>query len=277
MDLEGLVTIITGGASGLGEATARRFAQGGARVVIADLHDEAGQAIATEIGGAFVRTDVTDEAQVKQLVDRAVELHGRLDCMINNAGVLGATGGVGAISGADWSRTLAILLDSVFFGMKHASNAIKAGGRGGSILSTTSVGGIAALAPHAYTTAKHGVVGLTRSVASELAGHRIRVNAVAPGQVATALTVAAYGGAEAMRDFARARSPMGLVVEPEDIAGAFAYLAGPAGRTITGQVLTVDAGLVDCRLPEAYYLNDRLGSAAAESSAPQSAFGDERD
>lgn len=260
MRLDGLVTIITGGASGLGEATARRFAAEGAKVLLADLSVDKGEAIAAELGGHFRRTDVTDEAQVESLVAEAMALHGRLDCMVNNAGALGAMGGIGEIDGAAWSKTLAILLDSVFYGMKHASNAIKAGGRGGSILSTTSVGGVAALAPHAYTTAKHGVVGLTKSVAAELSRHRIRVNAVAPGQVLTGLTAGAYGDAEALRAFARERNPTGEMIEADEIAGAFAYLASADAANVTGQVLTVDAGLVECRLPEAYYRREALGS-----------------
>ena len=260
MSLAGLVTIVTGGASGLGEATARRFAAEGALVVVADLSADKGAAVARDIGGHFLTTDVTDESQIEALVGKAMALHGRLDCMINNAGALGVMGGIEEIDGIGWSRTLAVLLDSVFYGMKHGARAIKAGGRGGSILSTTSVGGIAALAPHAYTTAKHGVVGLTRSVAAELAQHRIRVNAVAPGQVVTGLTSGAYGDGEALRAFARARNPMGTVVEADEIAGAFAYLAGPDGKNITGQVLAVDAGLTDCRLPEAYYRREALGA-----------------
>ena len=253
MRLNGQVTIVTGAASGLGAATARRFAAEGARLVLADLSVDAGSALATELGATFVRTDVTDEAEVAALVDAAMERHGRLDCMINNAGKLGAVGGIEEIAAADWTATLAVLLDSVFYGMKHAARAMAGGG---SILSTTSVGGVAALAPHAYTTAKHAVVGLTRSVASELAARQIRVNCVAPGQVPTGLTIDAYSTADALRSFAAARNPLGTVVEPEEIAGAFAYLASTDGRNITGQVLVVDSGLVDCRLCADYYRRD---------------------
>lgn len=253
MALEGQVTVITGAASGLGAATARRFAAHGAKVVLGDVSEEAGTALADDLGALFVRTDVTDEAQVAALVDAAMNRFGRLDCMINNAGRLGVVGGIAEIEAADWSATLAVLLDSVFFGMKHASRVMA---DGGAILSTTSVGGVAALAPHAYTTAKHAVVGLTRSVASELAGRRIRVNCVAPGQVPTGLTIGAYGDADALRQFAAARNPLGTVIEPDEIAGAFAYLAGPDGRNITGQVLVVDSGLIECRLGADYYGRD---------------------
>ena len=262
-----MVAIVTGGASGLGAATARRFATDGALLVLADIDEVGGRALADKLGALFVRTDVADEAQVAALVDTAVARHGRLDCIINNAGVLGATGGIDDIAAADWRSTMAILLDSVFYGMKHGSRAIKAGGRGGSILSTASVGGLAALAPHAYTTAKHAIIGLTKSVASELAGHRIRVNAVAPGQVVSGLTASAYGDEAQLRAFAMARNPMGTMVEASEIAGAFAYLAGPDGVNITGQVLTVDAGLVECRLPEAYYHRDGLGIVKPEVAA----------
>jgi NAD(P)-dependent dehydrogenase (short-subunit alcohol dehydrogenase family) len=262
-----MIAIVTGAASGLGAATARRFAADGASLVLADIDEAGGRTLADALGAQFVHTDVTDEAQVASLVDAAVARHGRLDCIVNNAGALGAMGGIEDLSAAEWRHTMAILLDSVFYGMKHGGRAIKAGGRGGCILSTTSVGGIAALAPHAYTTAKHAIVGLTKSVASELARHRIRVNAVAPGQVVSGLTASAYGNEAQLRAFAMARNPMGTMVEASEIAGAFAYLAGPDGVNVTGQVLTVDAGLVECRLPEAYYRRDGLGNAPTGAAA----------
>lgn len=252
MRLSGLVTIVTGAASGLGAATARRFAAEGAHVVLSDFNAEAGARLADQLGASFCRADVTSEADIAALVDFAVARHGALDCMINNAGQLGAVGGIARIAEADWTRTIAILLDSVFFGMKHAARAME-GGRGGCILSTASVGGIAPLAPHAYTAAKFGVVGLTQSVASELAGQQIRVNAVAPGKVPTAMTTGYFGGLDEMRKAAAASNPLGTVAEADEIAGAFAYLASPDGRNITGQVLTVDAGITICRHGADYY------------------------
>jgi NAD(P)-dependent dehydrogenase (short-subunit alcohol dehydrogenase family) len=246
------VAVITGAASGLGEAAARRFAADGARVVLGDIQVERGTGLAAELGGDFLRCDVTDEADVEALVAAAVERHGRLDCMINNAGQLGALGSVTEIDASAWDRTIAVLLTSVFYGMKHAGRVMREQ-REGCILSTTSVAGLAALGPHVYTAAKHGVIGLTLSVASELAEYGVRVNAVAPGNVPTRMTELAYGDAEAMLRAAEARNPLKRVVSAEEVAGALAYLAGADGRNITGQVLAIDAGLTACRLDAAYY------------------------
>lgn len=246
------VVVITGAASGLGEATARRFAREGARLVLGDIREEQGIALAAELGGAFLACDVTCEADVAALVDQAIRLHGRLDCIVNNAGQLGAVGRVEEIEGTAWRDTLAVLLDSVFYGMKHAARVMRPRGTG-IILSTSSAAGLAPLGPHAYTAAKHAVIGLTLSVASELAADGIRVNAVAPGNVPSRMTALAYGDAEAMRRAAQARNPLGRVVEPDEVAAAFAYLASDDAANVTGQVLAVDAGLVECRLDAAYY------------------------
>ena len=243
--LDGKVAVITGGASGIGEATARIFVGEGARVVIADVQVEAGEALACELGHAvFVHTDVMVEAAVAAAVDLAVERFGRLDCMINNAGFVGAIGSIRDTPLAHWHATLAVLLDGVFFGSKHAARAMAKQGQGGSILTTTSVAGLrGGFGAHAYTTAKHAVIGLTRSVASELAPERIRVNAVAPGNVLSALSLALIGAdAETADRLAAAASPLGIAMYPPNIGQAFAYLASDAALHITGQVITVDAG-----------------------------------
>ena len=243
--LGGMVTIITGAANGLGEATARRFVAEGATVVLSDIQKDKGVAIAAELGADFIAADVTVEAEIAALVNETATRFGRLDCMINNAGLLGAVGSIATIDGDDWNRTISVLLGSVFYGMKHASQIMIKQGEG-CILSTTSIAGLVALGPHVYTAAKHGIVGLTKSVASELAGHGIRVNAVAPGTVPTQLTGQVYGGEEGVRAISAARNPLGRAVEAADIAGGFAYLAGPDGRNITGQILTIDAGQSAC-------------------------------
>ncbi len=262
--LNGLVTIITGGASGLGEATARRFAQDGARVIVSDISEDRGREVAGDIGADFVAADVTQEDQVARLVAHAVARHGRLDVMINNAGILGAIGSVADIEADAWERTIRILLTSVFYGTKHAAR-VMIPRRSGCILSTSSVAGIVALGPLVYTAAKHGVVGLTKSAAAELANHNIRVNSVAPGTVPSGLTSIVFGDAQGARDKAAAVNPLRRSVEADEIAGAFAYLAGPDAKNITGQVLAIDAGLSAC--PSATNYHDKSAGYFDQDSA----------
>jgi NAD(P)-dependent dehydrogenase (short-subunit alcohol dehydrogenase family) len=250
--LDGRVALITGGASGIGGATARLFASEGAKLVLADLQAQQGEALARELNSAiFARTDVTREDEVAAAVDRAVAEFGRLDCLINNAGIVGASGPIAAIAAEDWTATLAVLLDGTFFGMKHAARVMVPQGSG-VILSTSSVAGIAGgFGQHAYTAAKHAVVGLTRSVAAELAPVGIRVNTVAPGGVPTPMTANLRGvDMDAARKSAAEMSPMGTAVEAEDIAAAFLFLASEEARNVTGQVLVVDGGLTGFARPK---------------------------
>ena len=247
--LDGKVAIITGGGSGIGRATALTFLRESARVVIGDLN-EAGLAETVALARAqgqadrlaALRGDVSAELHVAGLVELAVERFQGLDCVFNNAGVGGAFGPIGETTAEEWDFTLAVLVRGVFLGIKHASNRMKVQGRGGSIINTASVAGIGGGAgPHAYSAAKAAVANLTRSVSTELAAHRIRVNAIAPGMIRTPL---ATGHREDAWDrLVREKQPWPEPGLPQHIADTALFLAGEESRFITGQVIVVDGGL----------------------------------
>lgn len=247
--LDGKVAVITGGASGLGEGTVRRFVEEGARVVVADIQEEAAHELVASLGDAtrFCRTDVTEEADIEAAVSAAVAEFGRLDCMFNNAGIVGAVGSITETPVEAWDESLSILLRGVFLGCKHAARVMIAQGSG-SIISTSSVAGIdGGLGPHAYTAAKHGVIGLTKSIANELAQHGVRANAIAPGSIVTAMTASVISGDHTDTDTAHQHiasgSPLGIGGMPSDIANAALYLASDDARYVSGHCLVVDAGL----------------------------------
>ncbi|MCO5786640.1 short-chain dehydrogenase [Pseudomonas sp. G11-1] len=237
------VVVVTGAASGIGEAAARLFAAEGGKVVVADVNAARGEQVAADIGGFFMHTDVTREEAIEALVAATLEHHGRIDCMINNAGMVGAVGSILETPGNYWRATQSVLLDSVFYGIKHAGRAMREQ-KSGVILSVSSIAGVmGGLGPHAYTAAKHAVVGLTRSAASELSRHGIRVNAIAPGTTVTALIEEVRGGREQALAAAAQVSPLGSALLPEEIAAGLLFLAGDAAAHITGHTLVVDSGV----------------------------------
>jgi len=249
--LEGKVAVITGGASGIGAGTARRFVEEGARVLVADLSEERGKALAEELGdsAASAVTDVRREEQVRAAIHAARDRWGRLDCLFNNAGFGGALGPIETTSTQDYDLTFDVLLKGVFFGIKHAAPIMKAQG-GGSIINTGSVAGIrAGIGPHLYGVAKAGVIFLSQTVALELAEAKVRVNAICPGFITTPL--AAGKGeetTEAQLDRFRTRyagaQPLGRTGEPRDIANAALWLASDDSEWVTGQALVIDGGLI---------------------------------
>lgn len=242
--LKDKVVLITGAASGIGAQAARLFVAEGAKVVISDINTEAGGKLARELGLGFVAADVSDETQVEQAVAYAVERHGRLDCMINNAGMIGVVGSILDTSVEDWNRTLAVLLDSVFFGIKHAGRQMRKQGNGGVILSLSSLAGVVGgVGPQVYSVAKTGVIALTRGAASELAQYGIRVNAVAPGLVVTPLVDQVYGDREKAVQGAVKNSPLGSAAVPQEIAETLCYLASDEAQHVSAHTIVVDSGV----------------------------------
>ncbi|MEM7337366.1 MAG: glucose 1-dehydrogenase [Actinomycetota bacterium] len=248
--LAGHGTIITGGASGIGAGTARRFVAEGARVLIADLDTDRGDALAAELGdsAAFLRTDVSKEEDVAAMVAEATDRWGRLDCVFNNAGFGGALGPIASTTVEDYDLTMDVLVKSVFLGIKHAAPVMTAAG-GGSIINTASVAGLrAGYAPHLYSVAKCAVLHLTRSVALELGESNVRVNAICPGFIATPL---AAGHPDAddqriqkMRDISAGAQALGRVGEADDIANMALFLASAESEWMTGQEFVVDGGFM---------------------------------
>jgi NAD(P)-dependent dehydrogenase (short-subunit alcohol dehydrogenase family) len=248
--LEDKVAIITGGASGLGEAIARRFAGEGAAVVIADVDEAGGERLVAAIAGEggrarFVATDVTRAAACARLVEATVAEFGRLDVMVNNAGV-GSLAPIAELEEAEWDRILAVDLKGVFLGARYAFPALVSSG-GGVILNMASVAGLVA-APGfgAYGAAKAGVIHLTRVLALEGAPHGIRANALCPTWTETPM-VRSYLAADPQPQAARLRLeesiPLGRLAAPEDVACAALYLASDEAAFITGVILEVDGGV----------------------------------
>lgn len=246
--VDGKVAVITGGASGIGAATAARFAAEGAKVVVADVQVDEGREVAGQLGDAarFVACDVTDEAAIAAAVAAALDAWGRLDCMFNNAGIVGAVGSIAETPADDWDRTVAVLLRSVFLGTKHAAQVMIPQGTG-TIINTASAAGIlGGLGPHAYTACKAAVIGLTKSTSAELVHHGIRVNALAPGKTLTPLTAVVETGDHTDIETAARQigegNPLGFTPVADDIASAALYLASDEARFVTGHTLVVDGG-----------------------------------
>lgn len=266
--LSGKVAVITGGANGIGRETALRFLDEGARVVIGDVNQANAQALLAHArdrdqGDAirFARTDVSREDDVEAMFRCALDAFGRLDCVFNNAGVGGAFGPIEQTRVDEWDYTFAVLMRGVFLGMKHGARILREQGEGGVIVSTSSIAAFTAgSGAHGYSAAKAAVVNLTRSVAVELAPHRIRVNCVAPGPMLTELFH--RGDAQAAQRRILERQPWPRAGSAADIAGVVAFLASADAELITGQTVVVDGGLL-ARGPALFGDNERSVLLAA--------------
>jgi NAD(P)-dependent dehydrogenase (short-subunit alcohol dehydrogenase family) len=253
--LDGKVAVITGGASGIGEGTVRTFVNEGARVIIADVHEGRGHALAEELGAgatAFVKTNVTSEDDVKNAIANAVSRFGRLDTIFNNAGLGGVSGPIDQTDMGDaYRNTVDVLFTGVVLGMKHAVPIMKEQGSG-SIVSTSSVAGLrTAAGPNVYSAMKAAVVHLTRCVAAEVAPFGIRVNAVCPGAIPTRIfaggvelpDVALQGMLNMLEAGFKDAQPIKRSGQPADIANAVLWLASDAASFVTGQAIAVDGGI----------------------------------
>lgn len=248
--LVGKVAVITGAASGIGAAAARRFAAEGCSVILGDIQATQGKELADSLGSTAVFSicNVTNEEDVSDLIDLAVSTFGRLDIMFNNAGIVGSKGPIHTTPAAEWLATLDILLNGVFYGVKHAARVMKPQGFG-SIINMSSVAGvIGGLGPHAYTVAKHAVVGLTKSTSAELAGDGIRVNAIAPYSMATPMVAEAHlhdhHAVEQTSKSLAENSPLpNRAGTAEDVANAALWLASDEAGYTSGLILTTDAGV----------------------------------
>ncbi len=248
--LQGKVAVITGAASGIGAATARRFKEEGCALILGDIQSDLGHDLATALGDRvfFEHCNVTLEADVKKLVDRALSAFGQLDIMFNNAGIVGAKGPIDQTPADAWRITTDILINGVFYGVKHAAAVMKLQ-HSGSIINMSSVAGVmGGLAPHAYTTAKHAVIGLTTSASAELCQHNVRVNAIAPFSMATPMVAAAqlqeHHATDEVATTLAANSPLpGRAGTALDVANAALWLGSDESGYTSGLTLTTDAGV----------------------------------
>jgi NAD(P)-dependent dehydrogenase (short-subunit alcohol dehydrogenase family) len=241
LDLGNKVTLITGGAQGIGEACARRFAREGAPVVIADVDATRGQALAKELGALFVACDVGNKAQVDALIASVIAQHGHIDVLVNNAGIFKAANFLD-VTEEDFDAVIRVNLKGAFLVAQAAARAM-AKQQSGSIVNMSSVNAVLAIPSIAsYNASKGGINQLTRAMALALVDKGIRVNAVAPGTIATELAAKAVLTSDEAKARIMSRTPMKRLGTPAEVADVVAFLASDAASYITGEIITIDGG-----------------------------------
>ena len=248
-EFEGKAVLVTGGGYGIGRAAALAFARRGAKVVVADVDVKNGEETVHRIkvaGGdaIFVKTDVSQEAEVEALIKKTIETYGKLDCAFNNAGIHKVFVSTIEFTEKDWNEMIDINLKSVWLCMKYEIPEMLKQGKGAIVNTSSAAGLIAAPSNPAYPASKHGVVGLTKSTAVEFARRGIRVNCICPGPTRTGMHDSLVAVAPQIVDAMNTKVPMGRIGEPEEVAAAAIWLCSDEASYITGHALPVDGGLV---------------------------------
>jgi NAD(P)-dependent dehydrogenase (short-subunit alcohol dehydrogenase family) len=256
MRLEGKVAVITGGSFGIGRATAILFAREGARVVVGNRNVAAGEDTVARMRAAggdarFVQTDATVAAEVERLIETALSAYGKLDCLFNNAGI-NLPGSVEEVTEEDWQRCIDTNLKSVFLGSKYALPHLVRNGGGTIINNSSNAGLIGRPNDPVYCASKHGIIGLTKSMALRHGPQNVRVNAVCPGPIESNMMIEgreAMGDAAAFDRMAASQTALKRIAPAEEVAELVCFLASDAAQNITGAAIPIDGGKVAGILP----------------------------